>query len=66
MADDRECPIDGCTNRHARTKLMCRTHWYMVPKLLRDEVWDSYRRDGVFSERYLEARDAAIKAASDA
>lgn len=43
---------------------MCRPHWYSVPKLLRDEVWDSYRRDGVLSERYLEARDAAIKAAS--
>jgi hypothetical protein len=64
MTDDlRECPIDGCTERHARTKLMCRDHWYMVPKELRDAVWKAYRGAGVFSEEYAEARDAAIAAA---
>lgn len=60
MADLRECPIEGCTEKHTRTKLMCRLHWYEVPKELRDRVWSTYRNEGVFSEEYQEARDAAI------
>lgn len=67
MAQDntRECPIDGCGNRHSRSKLMCKEHWYKVPKELRDQVWSTYRNDGVFSEEYMEARDAAIGAVEE-
>lgn len=64
----RQCPVNECgarcTNVHTPDKLMCRTHWFQVPKGLRDEVWDAYRNEGVMSERYVEARDAAIKAVS--
>jgi hypothetical protein len=56
------CPIDGCDTRIARSRVMCRKHWYMVPRPLRDDVWTTYRRDGVLSEEYQDARDAAIAA----
>ena len=61
----RECPVPGCKDTHPPAHLMCRHHWYKVPKPLRDEVWDSYRRDGVLSDRYRQARDEAIKAAHE-
>lgn len=57
------CPIDGCPNRHQTNRLMCRRHWFTVPLELRDEVWRAWREEGVSSERYREARDAAIAAA---
>lgn len=63
MPRDRECPVDGCQNRHARTLLMCRSHWYAVPKPLRDDVLRAYRTEGVVSDAYIAARAAAIHAA---
>ena len=62
----RECPIDGCTRTHPNNRLMCKMHWYMVPKGLRDELWDAYRQQGVLSEEYGEARDKCIAAAEEA
>lgn len=62
MADLRTCPIDGCEKQHKRNMLMCRDHWYMVPKPLRDALWSAYRTEGVFSDEYMEARQACIGA----
>lgn len=45
---------------------MCKVHWYMVPKGLRDELWSAYRTQGVLSEEYGEARDKCIAAAEEA
>jgi hypothetical protein len=58
----KTCPISDCNKGIPRTRLMCKPHWYRVPKEIRDRVWDTYRNDGVFSEAYMEARDAAIHA----
>lgn len=33
------CPIDGCTKSRGDGKLMCKSHWYKVPKDIRDRVW---------------------------
>lgn len=60
---DRECPVDGCVERHDRKMLMCRKHWYSVPKPLRDALWKAYREEGVLSDEYIEARQACIGAA---
>lgn len=60
MSALRECPVDGCTNRHKRHLLMCSAHWHALPKPLRDELWAAYRHDGVLSERYQAAREACI------
>lgn len=37
-----DCPAKGCTRRVGVRMLMCRPHWYMVPKALRDAVYDAY------------------------
>lgn len=55
------CPVPGCSEMHARRLMMCPTHWRQVPKPIRDEVWRSYREEGVLSEAYIEARVAAIE-----
>jgi hypothetical protein len=57
-----DCPVAGCAVKVPRTRLMCKGHWYSVPKPLRDEVWRAYR-NGVASVEYLEARERAIAAA---
>ena len=53
-----ECPIDGCDKKVHRTKLFCRSHWYMVPKPLRDAIWAGYRAgmDKSYWEAVREAR----------
>lgn len=40
---ERICPADGCDAVTAAGKFMCRRHWFGLPRLLRDEVWRTYR-----------------------
>lgn len=56
------CAISDCEKVIPRTRLMCKRHWFQVPISLRNAVWDTYRRCGVLSEEYWEAREAAIHA----
>ena len=37
------CHARNCETSIPRTKLMCRMHWFMVPKRLREMVWREYR-----------------------
>jgi len=42
---------------------MCRSHWYMVPKELRDQVWATWRSgQGAFSSEHREAVRTAVTA----
>jgi hypothetical protein len=58
------CPVEGYPKSRGDRQLMCKRHWYMVPKELRDRVWETARRmwaddeDGL--EDWIEAKDAAI------
>lgn len=36
------CHAIGCETPVPRKMFMCRRHWYMVPKHLRDAVWAHY------------------------
>ena len=49
--------------------LMCRKHWFMVPKTLRDAVWRTYRRgqcdDWNPSVEYCDAAQAAVRAVAE-
>lgn len=70
MSDTRECPVEGCTEQHDRKMLMCRTHWFEVPKPLRDELWRAYDHGrGLLDDRaadgsdYWSVRDRCIAAA---
>jgi hypothetical protein len=58
-----ECPATGCTRAVSGSMLMCRPHWYMVPKALRNAVWTAWA-DG--SGAGTPAHRAAILAAIDA
>jgi hypothetical protein len=60
------CHAVGCDSVVPPRMLMCRRHWFMVPKKLQDAVWDEYipgqevRKDP--TNDYLTAAHAAIEA----
>jgi len=58
------CHAKGCKVPVAPKLLMCRRHWFMVPKPLRDRVWETYRPGQEVKKNpttdYLDAADAAI------
>jgi hypothetical protein len=61
------CHARGCPVAVPPKMLMCRRHWFMVPKLLRDRVWATYRTgqeegNADVTREYLDAADAAIEA----
>lgn len=37
------CHAAGCSVAVPPKMFMCRRHWYMLPKKLRDSVWETYR-----------------------
>jgi hypothetical protein len=42
---------------------MCRDHWYLVPKRIRDQVWATWRSGlGAYSPEHLEMVRVAITA----
>lgn len=40
----RCCPANGCTEQIPRHMAFCRTHWFWVPKPLRDAVMESWKK----------------------
>jgi hypothetical protein len=59
------CPARGCRTAVSPDRLMCRPHWYAVPKPLRDAVWATWRSGaGAGTADHTAAILAAIDAAS--
>ena len=57
------CPVAGCGEQINPSRLMCRAHWYVVPRELRDLVWATWRSgEGALSTEHLEAVRLAIAA----
>jgi hypothetical protein len=57
----RCCPVPGCGEMIDPSRLMCRPHWYLVPKRLRDWVWATGRSgEAAFSRQYHDAVLMAI------
>ena len=55
------CPVTGCGRQISLSRLMCRGHWYEIPKQLRDRVWATWRSgEGVLSAEHCEAVLSAI------
>jgi len=55
------CPVTGCEEQIDPSRLMCRKHWYRVPRQLRDRVWATWRSgEGILSAEHQEAVLAAI------
>lgn len=43
MFGDGTCARPDCGMPTAEGHLMCRTHWWLVPRPLRTKVWGAYR-----------------------
>ncbi len=57
------CPAGGCRQKIRAGRLMCRPHWYQVPKPLRDAVWATWRSGaGTGTPAHTAAIGAAIAA----
>jgi hypothetical protein len=57
------CPVPGCRDQIDASRLMCRRHWYLVPKQIRDRVWATWRSgQGALSKEHLEMVRMAITA----
>jgi hypothetical protein len=61
--DGHDCRAPVCKVSVPRSRLMCRPHWYQVPKPLRDRIWATWRSGaGVFDPEYSDAVRQAIEA----
>ena len=60
------CHATRCKISVPPAMLMCKRHWFMVPKRIRDEVWRTYRTgqevDKNPSETYMVAYRKAVNA----
>lgn len=58
------CHAHGCIIEVAPKMFMCRKHWYMVPRKLRDAIWAEYKtgqeRTKTPTLRYLAVQQRAI------
>ena len=63
------CHATGCPVTVPPEMLMCRRHWFMVPRTYRERVWATYRRgqcdDMNPSGAYCEAARAAVVAVAE-
>ena len=58
------CPVCGAQVAH--TRLMCREDWYRVPRILRNDVWRTWRSgDGEASPEHVAAIAAAVRWVKD-
>lgn len=56
------CAAPGCEEQIGNHLLMCRTHWYQVPKPIRDKVFRTYRNRTSDFGAYMEAVEEAEEA----
>lgn len=56
------CAVASCNERVRPGQLMCRAHWFELPKALRDDVWRTWRRVQRWSGSPLDSRRAEIAA----
>lgn len=58
------CHANGCQTSVPPKMFMCRTHWFKLPKSLRDNIWATYVPGQEItktpSPEYLEAAHEAI------
>ena len=55
------CPASHCTKPVPADKLSCATHWFQLPKDIRDNVWAAYLGHGPGSGEHIEAVAAALE-----
>ena len=61
-----DCPARGCPQRVAPHMLMCRPHWFMVPKPLQRAVWTAWDGGaGAGTPEHTAAIRAAVRAVNE-
>ena len=57
------CPAGSCPARVADHMLMCRPHWFMVPRILQNDVWTAWDNGaGAGTDEHHAAIAAAVTA----
>lgn len=63
------CHAIGCEKRVPPTMFMCKSHWFKVPKFLRDGIWATYRPgqcdDWNITPEYAEVAKQSIVAVAE-
>ena len=60
------CQVPRCDEQIDPSRLMCRGHWYRVPKQLRDRVWATWQSGhGTSSSEHQRAVRRAVAASHD-
>ncbi len=65
VPDVHACAAAGCLTSVPAQRLMCRSHWFQVPRLTRIRVWAEYRPGQTAAsatEAYVVAANEAIQA----
>lgn len=57
----KTCRIANCTTKHHPNLFVCKTHWYILTKEMRDTLWDLYRKKGPQTVAYLEHAMACVE-----
>lgn len=59
------CHATGCKARVPPEMFMCRRHWFMLPRPIRNRIWAAYRPgqcdDWQISHEYAEAARDAVR-----
>lgn len=55
-----ECPRSGCTKLVPDEMFACSSHWFSLPKPIRDAIWTAYRTQGVGSPELTAAHLSAL------
>lgn len=55
------CPKTDCGIQVPAQQFACRTHWFQIPKPLRDEIWSAYKAGKQGLRRHREAMISATK-----
>jgi hypothetical protein len=54
------CGWPGCNRPVPLDMWGCKSHWFTLPKEIRDEIWQGYGRGGKLSPAWLAANEKAL------
>lgn len=52
-----QCPHPDCKTQKPREQYACRSHWFSLPKNIRDKIWSGYRSS---AEKWVSADKEAM------
>lgn len=53
-----QCHYPGCTQMKPTKLYACRTHWFLLPKRIRDDIWRGFKYDAeLWARADREARE---------